>query len=309
MLPSSDQIVVKVPMSRHDADVRHFDNPIKKQPHARAATGEDFRYSAAYPEASIPSSPAPASKGASSKAPHIFKKDPFFGRHDAIQTAQPGLIKINHAAALRKGCCGCADRANTRKYFWVLENGIETNIPIGARCCPCLSATCWPFKHFVCPPNCCCPGEDEIYKFYFDRSIFDRQTCCFRLGCLNGEAEVFPGELHYVCCCFTVPVCCAKCFSCVCDCNCLVYCKPWGNKVRFLPYHRYCCCCPARACWAHNCCSLCGPKSGEPLPWALEPVVDRLLDEDEAHLLADEINVSRSEWGKAHGKNLSFSYN
>ena len=241
------------------------------------------------------------------QAPHQYVQDPFFGAHTTLQTIVPGNIKINYAARFRKGCCeGTCDGTAGRKYFWVLENGLEFNYP-GTKC-PCYTPTMWPFNHCKCPPCCCCPGEDDVEKHYYDRWYFDRQKCLFKIGCMNGEAEMFPGEIDYVCCCITLPQCCTQLFMCCCECDLCVCCRPWGNRVRFLPFHRWCCCCPTRACWIHNCCSCCGIKTGEPLPQFLFPIVDHLA-EGTAQLTADEINVSRREWADARGKNLTVSYN
>ncbi|RYG68128.1 hypothetical protein EON64_05875 [archaeon] len=148
-------------------------------------------------------------------------------------------------------CCGfcclncdgiCMDRS--RRYMYVLENGYEQSNPTG------------------CPNNCLCPGDDSVQKFYFDRGVYNQQSLklCRSLHCIQGAPSIIANNVKYTCCCrecnSTVNACCDQCyFPSLC-----------GDRVRVLPCESFCYCCPARACFLHNCCGLCGPKDGEPLP-------------------------------------------
>jgi hypothetical protein len=60
-----------------------------------------------------------------------------------------------------------------RKYFYVLENGYEKNDAFYAGCCM---------------------SMDSIYKTYFDRGIYDMQSCSHRMGCVRGAAQIHPGN-------------------------------------------------------------------------------------------------------------------
>jgi len=57
------------------------------------------------------------------------------------------------------------------RYLNVMENSIIENIPT-AFCC--------------IPPNCFCPGTDYITMTYFDRGLWDEQSCADRMYCVSG---------------------------------------------------------------------------------------------------------------------------
>jgi hypothetical protein len=46
----------------------------------------------------------------------------------------------------------------------------------------------------MCTGPCCCTGVDLIRKHYYDRGIFDQQSCFRSIGCIRGTPKVFAGE-------------------------------------------------------------------------------------------------------------------
>ena len=152
---------------------------------------------------------------------------------DVTMSMINGSIGIVHKAKIAKICCDSCNGSKGRKYFWVLENAYETNFPITFPC-PCF------------PPNCCCPGIDHVKKTYFDRGPWDRQHCCFTLGCYNGDSFFHEGNVRHVCCFQD----CCDCYNSWSACYCPTYC---GDRVNFVPAERVCCCCPVRANWCNNC--------------------------------------------------------
>lgn len=206
-----------------------------------------------------------------------------YGTHKAIQTVEQNKIQIIKAARfanLNNCCFACdsCDGSKDRKYYYVLENGYEYNYPAACSllCC-------------VIPPNCCCPGRDCISKTYFDRGIYDRQTFCFQIGALNGQPTIYEGPSKAVCCCMECCDCWNYCVSGYFVCCC-------GEKLSMLPYERFCWCCPARACWLHNYCSLCGPKNGEPIPCVSFTIASHLESKDEGAAVAQTMNGAREAW-------------
>ena len=106
------------------------------------------------------------------------RNDPEFGTHKTMKTHVPNIIQIRYKAEYFKYCCFSCNQLRDRQYFWVLENSIEHNVPVG----------CYFF-----PPNCICPGADDTRKHYFDRGLWDKQNCCFATGCYRGEPYVTNG--------------------------------------------------------------------------------------------------------------------
>jgi hypothetical protein len=39
------------------------------------------------------------------------------------------------------------------------------------------------------PANCICPGTDNIVKTYYDRGVFDKQSCLWSVGWFGGEPK------------------------------------------------------------------------------------------------------------------------
>jgi hypothetical protein len=67
----------------------------------------------------------------------------------------------------------CCEGDPARKYFYVLENGFEKNLPI------------------------CCFG-DSVSKYHFDAGPFDKTSCptscLWNIGFLSGSATTFPNN-------------------------------------------------------------------------------------------------------------------
>ena len=147
------------------------------------------------------------------------------------------------------------------------------------------------------PPNCICPGFDNVNHTYFDRGVFDRQNCCFYTGCLAGKPEMFANEVNHVCCFNDCPTCYNQCMACYFPCC-------FGERVRLLPAQMVCCCCSTRACWIHNCCGLCGIKEQEPLPCYIVPVAMHLLM-GEAARFVESYTRSRTEWSQRVGVDIA----
>jgi hypothetical protein len=83
---------------------------------------------------------------------------------------------VSYKAEFDSYCCNvcttcCLDKP--RKYFYVLENGYEKNDAFYVGCCM---------------------SMDGIYKTYFDRGIYDMQSCSQRMGCVRGAAQIHPGN-------------------------------------------------------------------------------------------------------------------
>ena len=164
-----------------------------------------------------------------------------------------------------------------RMYFYVLENALESNQP-----------TCF-------SRNPCCPGVDWIYKFYFDRGVFDQQSMDRAIGCSRGTPEVFSNNVTFVCCCMDCPSLCNSCCECYFPSIC-------GDRVRVVNAETVQCCCPTRSKWCFNNCGLCGVKTGDPFPVYMVPLVKQLKN-GSGKTLADAINNARGQWRQRTGAN------
>eukprot|EP00981_Chlorochromonas_danica_P003741 scaffold686_cov177-Ochromonas_danica.AAC.25 len=158
----------------------------------------------------------------------------------------------------------------SRKYLYVLENGYERSHPGGFS------------------GNCCCAGADGIHKSYFDRGAYDQQNCLWKIGFFNGAPMVYPNNITYVCFCTDCSPFWNNCFECYWPSMC-------GDRVRVLPADRSCWCIPLRACFCHNCCGLCGPKTGEPLP-SCSYTFDTSLKLGTGGGFAQAIESARAAW-------------
>lgn len=211
-----------------------------------------------------------------------------YGNHINLQHVNPSSINIVYKAEFENfclagtgvfGCCygpGCCLNSS-RMYFYVLENAIESNQP------SCFNR------------NPCCPGVDHIYKFYFDRGVFDQQGCDRALGCSRGTPEVFSNNVTFMCCCMECPSCCNSYqegyFPSIC-----------GDRVRVVNAETMFCCCPTRSNACCNCCSLCGVKSGDPLPCYMVRLVQQLKP-GSGKPLAEAMNNARAQWKQRTGSN------
>lgn len=191
----------------------------------------------------------------------------------------------------------CLDSCNgdlDRKYFWVWENSIETNDPTSCACmCPGIPFITGQnilgcFELFVVPPNVCCPGADNINKTYFDRGVFDTQSCCYKCGFFSGGHKFHANEIKHVCCCMECPDAYDQCLSCYWPELC-------GERVRYVPSTTCCWCWSTEASNCSNCCWLYGVKTGEPDECCLRPITTH-LEKGEAERLAASFNASMEEW-------------
>eukprot|EP01039_Chlorochromonas_danica_P008581 gene8581-9454_t len=200
-----------------------------------------------------------------------------YGYHTSIQTVNGNNIQIAYKAQYDYFCCSffCGQYDSclldrSRKYLYVLENGYERSHPGG------------------CSGNVCCMGTDSIFKAYFDRGVYDQQACCWKIGFNNGAPTVYANNVTYVC----------FCQECSPDCNNFLECY-WpelcGDRVRVLPSENCCWCFPMRSCWFHNCCGLCGPKNGEPLP-SVSYTFEGSLAVGSGVALAQAMESSRAAW-------------
>lgn len=113
--------------------------------------------------------------------PEVYRTNDLgvFGTDPTVQLIGNSQIKIVHKAKFRPSILDYCDWTNARKYFWVFENGTERTSPYTCACCstgrhlpkvvPCigcigLTQTIPVYSCFVIPPNCCCPGIDNIEK-------------------------------------------------------------------------------------------------------------------------------------------------
>jgi hypothetical protein len=101
-----------------------------------------------------------------------------FGTDPTVQLIGSSQIKIVHKAKFRPSILDYCDWTNARKYFWVFENGTERTRPFTWACLTTahfpkvlpgigligLTQTVPEYSCFVVPPNCCCPGIDNIEK-------------------------------------------------------------------------------------------------------------------------------------------------
>jgi len=203
-----------------------------------------------------------------------------FGTDVGIQTMSPNNLQILGRAQFNSEAWCLGDK--TRRYFTIYENSVEKNHPIV--CC------CF-------PGNCCCPGEDHIYKFFYDRGPYDQQDCHWKVGCKKGAPSMFAGEVQFVCCCQDCPQCYNNFAACMSSCYCPCFC---GDRLRFLPSEYVCCCIPTRSNCCCNCCGMCGPKDGQPL--CLHPV-EICLKIGTAGDVVVAMENGRSSWRQRTGKN------
>jgi hypothetical protein len=235
--------------------------------------------------------------------------------HPTLQTIETNNIRIAYKAAFTASCFSRLnpswDYQTNRNYFYVMENGYERNIPIimptvlkyfsfDWLCCFVCSvdaaiASCFEKRLCPCiPVNPLCTGQDTISKTYFDRGPYDRQTICFKHVCggadpiFSGPPKAIAGPMNCVCCCFDCPHIGNECL------NCCKFSFCFGEKVS-VQSCEYICGVPLVACWLCNCCSLCGPKDGEPL--CTTSIAD-CLQEGEAAVVAQELNTSYGKWAK-----------
>lgn len=202
-----------------------------------------------------------------------------YGDTQAIQTIAPNTIQVRHKAKFAKICFDSCDGTKDRKYFWVLENSWEANYP---------TACAIPGVPCKVPPNCLCPGEDHIWKQYYDRGAYNKQDFYRSIGCISGDATVIDNEIKQVCLCMTMPSCCSQLTSGWFNCC-------YGERVRLLPYEKFCWCCSVRAGSCQNCCRLCGPESGQPCECFLLPLAIHLASGESAKV-ALQINTVRAQW-------------
>ena len=194
-----------------------------------------------------------------------------FGTHKTLQTVDPNAIAIKHKAVLSEICCfSCftcpGEETKSRKYLYILENGYETNNPVG--CCKCLDCT------------------DVVFKTYFDRGIYDQRSCFHSLGLYKGAPKPHGQVIKKVCCCTD----CCDCYNELTSCYFPSCC---GESVIITPCDTYCCCCSTTASWCHNFCGLCGPKTGEPV---LSFPLFRNLAIGEGEKTAAALFQAREEW-------------
>ncbi len=76
---------------------------------------------------------------------------------------------IRGKAQFMKSCSG----KGPRTYFYILENGIESNYPL-----------------YGCIPSCC-NLPDMISKVYYDRGPWDKFCCMRAIGCVTGPPVFF----------------------------------------------------------------------------------------------------------------------
>ena len=129
--------------------------------------------------------------------------------------------------------------------------------------------------------------EIPLFSQYFDRGIYDMQTCPWKTGCLRGAPTIMENERQRVCCC--VP--CCKCYNQFTECYAPSFC---GERIRVIPHETCCCCCSNRANCCSNCCGLSGLATGEPL-FVSCCLVSGLID-GEAAKLAYALNFHRAKW-------------
>lgn len=224
-----------------------------------------------------------------------------YGRDAGIQmqkdesTGLSDTLHLKHRAKFATlGCDSCNGELN-RKYFYVWENSLEWNEPeaCGFVCpigIPYVTGDNFAGAFQVCaiPPNCCCPGSDNVSKVYFDRGMFDHQSCCWTIGFFGGAPKFHANEIEHVCCCAPCPVAYDQFLSCYWPNLC-------GERVRYLPAEKYCWCCSTRSGACTNKCGLCGPKTGEPDEAWLKPVLTHLLV-DEGEAISASFNSAMAEW-------------
>ena len=214
---------------------------------------------------------------------------PEYGNDAGIQYKHRNAIKIVHRTKFATICCDPCNADLQRQYFLITENAIQSNYPTAcAIYCPGIPCVTPFWQCCSLPPNSICPGCDNVTHTFFDRGIFDRQSCCWTLGCLSGEPEMYPNEIKHTCCCFDCPTCYNEWASCWWPSCC-------GERLRYLPHSTFCFCCSSKVTACYNCFGLCGVKTGEPWPCCLTPVANHIMT-GEAQLFAHSFTKARNEW-------------
>jgi hypothetical protein len=111
-----------------------------------------------------------------------------------MRTIEPGVTKILFKAKIMDSCVDAWNTDTTRIYFYVLENGYESNNPywailpwkeILACCCIPPSMVCCGDVE-VCS-NQICPGTDHVKRVYYDRGPYDEHDCLHCTGLVVGR--------------------------------------------------------------------------------------------------------------------------
>jgi hypothetical protein len=217
-----------------------------------------------------------------------------FGNDPGISTQNKAYTRILHRTHFAHFWLDQCDGDKQRKYFYINENSLEWNYP--------MSCAIWlpgiPFVTgqnilgcFECcalPPNCCCPGFDTVTKVYFDRGMFDRQSCWWRMGFCSGEPQMFPNEVKRVFLCIE----CCDWFDELTACYFPALC---GERVRYVPCTTCCCCCPTESTPLTNFCGLFGSATGEPNECCLMSVRTGLAP-GEAEMFVAAFDVAHKDW-------------
>ena len=122
---------------------------------------------------------------------------------------------------------------------------------------------------------------------YFDRGVYDMQTCAWRSGCIRGAPSIMENERKRVCCCMP----CCKCYNQFVECYAPSCC---GERVRVIPHETCFCCISNRASCCSNCCGLHGLATGEPL--CINGCLVSSLIDGEGAKLAYSLNLHRAKW-------------
>lgn len=138
-----------------------------------------------------------------------------WGIDKAIQVQIPGSIRVVHKAKFATLCCDWCNVAKARQYFWVLENGFESNYPVSC---------------FCIPSNTICMGNDNVQKTYYDRGIYAlKDSFC----CVNGPPSIHAGGTTHTCLCMD----CCDAYNYCCSCY-FPYCQ--GERISYVPMEKFC---------------------------------------------------------------------
>jgi len=151
-----------------------------------------------------PAAAVPQLNAAQARSLRVFGSDP------AITPKDPAALGIMGRAEFKAKCC-CNSASSARRYLNVMENSIIENIPT-AFCC--------------IPPNCFCPGTDYITMTYFDRGLWDEQSCADRMYCVSGGPKFHSNAPKHVCCCLD----CCDCYNNWLACHFPIVC---GDRVAY----------------------------------------------------------------------------
>lgn len=187
-----------------------------------------------------------------------------------MRTITPGSTKILHKAKFMNSIFDPCNNETNRRYFYVLENGYETNTPYWGTfsCC---------FKNLICS-NFVCRGTDHIKRVYFDRGEYDERDNAHCLHLVSGKPRAIRHGSRCVLCCMDVP----DFYECWC-----------GEQISIVPFDTCCCCIPNSANYLTNCFNLCGPRLGQPI-FFISIVVG--LAEGEAAAGQAALDSARREW-------------